>query len=291
MSFAVDTSTLARRGRGLLESLITAAIIDANLGHLNGQETFDLSNADEPVPDEVRRPVSVNAIAQSLRIPFETVRRRIGALAAEGVCRISPKGVIIPAEVLSTPERILGAILMAQRLREFYLQLANIGFFDDADIPERPELVGPEPVRALARLTAAYFLRSADALTEHLGGLNRGVVLLGIVMANVEHFSIRPDTLPELGRLGPADDDLRPARLGPLARRIGLPEATVRRHASALASEGACDHVRGGFVVRREVLHGREFGQLAIANRRNVNRLFSGVARTGVLSRWSRSAE
>ncbi len=41
---------------------------------------------DALAPDGERRPVSINAVAASLGLPFETVRRRIRRLAAEQVC-------------------------------------------------------------------------------------------------------------------------------------------------------------------------------------------------------------
>lgn len=53
--------------------------------------------------DEERRPIAIYVIGEELGIPFETARRRISSLAAQGLCRrVSARGFIVPSEVLAS---------------------------------------------------------------------------------------------------------------------------------------------------------------------------------------------
>lgn len=56
---------------------------------------------DEILPDERSVPVSVYALSRQLRMPYETVRRHVGILIGEGLCRkVAAGGLIVPVEVL-----------------------------------------------------------------------------------------------------------------------------------------------------------------------------------------------
>ena len=111
-----------------------------------------------PAPDAERRPVSVNAVAASLGLPFETVRRRVRRLCDEGVCTVGPEGVVVPASFLVSPPYIQSVMLGHERLRRFYFELRTAGFLDD--LPGSAYgLEDAIPMRAAARLIADYILR------------------------------------------------------------------------------------------------------------------------------------
>jgi DNA-binding transcriptional regulator YhcF (GntR family) len=60
----------------------------------------DFDRPDALVPDELRRPVSVLALSRAQKVPYETLRRTLGALERDGVLRrVSRMGVIVPAAV------------------------------------------------------------------------------------------------------------------------------------------------------------------------------------------------
>ena len=95
-------------GGDLVKGLIFLAIVQANTQHIlsddNLQQTY--SEADDRVPDEARRAVSVHALSVSLGIPYETTRRYVNKLLSDGYCVRVRRGLIVPAEVLGHPDMI-----------------------------------------------------------------------------------------------------------------------------------------------------------------------------------------
>jgi hypothetical protein len=85
----------------LLAGILTIAIIQANVGHLDrGGPGQDYESLDSIPPDSLRRPVSVLALAQGLNLPYETTRRQVAKLVAAGVCVRVKGGVIASAAAL-----------------------------------------------------------------------------------------------------------------------------------------------------------------------------------------------
>src|ERR1041384_4981597 len=97
-AFALDLVKLGGFGRDVIDALLLAAISQANVAQITRSPELQRQYAtlDAAPPDELRRPVSINAIAGSLRIPFETARRRIAALKDLGVIKVTAHGVIVP---------------------------------------------------------------------------------------------------------------------------------------------------------------------------------------------------
>lgn len=95
-------------GGDLVKGLIFVAIVQANTQHILSDEnmTQTYSEADDSVPDESRRPVSVHALSVSLGIPYETTRRYVNKLLAEGYCTRVRRGLVAPASVLNREEMI-----------------------------------------------------------------------------------------------------------------------------------------------------------------------------------------
>jgi len=89
----------------LLKGVIWLAILDANTRYIldEAHPRHDYAAFQQLTPDARRRPVSRSAIAQSLGIPFETCRRQIGLLLAQGLCAEVKGGLIVPARTLGDP--------------------------------------------------------------------------------------------------------------------------------------------------------------------------------------------
>ena len=81
---------------------ISAAIIAANVRTVTEDHVLSRQFAAEenPPPDAMRIPVALRPLARSLSLPFETVRRRVAALVADGTLVWKDGGVIVPSQVL-----------------------------------------------------------------------------------------------------------------------------------------------------------------------------------------------
>ena len=94
-------------GGDILRGIIFLAIVHANTRHVDSKPEVAArySASDSILPDEYRRPVSVYAIAKSLSLSYETTRRYVAKLEADGRCTrgADRKGVYVPASVLKEP--------------------------------------------------------------------------------------------------------------------------------------------------------------------------------------------
>lgn len=226
LDFLIDTILLSRSGADLLEPLLFAAIVQANLGPLRQDRELQrrYGDAGAALPDEYRRPISNAALANSLALPIETVRRRVKAMAAKGLCVLTPIGVYAPQSAVASTAH--AAIQQARliRLQRFHDDLRDVGFLAPTDA-----LPGPLP-RALFRTVnsalSQYMLRSCDRLVRLGGAVTDGYVLLGLCAENCRDVG-RDQALT-----------LAPCRASHLAHRLELAEETVRRRLAALRKHG-----------------------------------------------------
>ncbi|MGZ8363209.1 MAG: hypothetical protein ACXW3D_05055 [Caulobacteraceae bacterium] len=117
-------------GGDLVDAILCIAITRANTQYLvRGLSPVEAMNFGL-VDDDRRRPVSIKSVADSLGLPYETVRRRIGRLAENGVCTMVRGGVIIGRTVIDGPgvNQALDANLAD--LTRFCNELKRIGFID-----------------------------------------------------------------------------------------------------------------------------------------------------------------
>ncbi len=81
-------------GGDLMKGLVFTGIRAANVQHITNTAPTAYRSY---VPDADRLPVTVLAISDSLRLPYETVRRHGDALVKEGKCvRIARQGLLVP---------------------------------------------------------------------------------------------------------------------------------------------------------------------------------------------------
>ncbi|WP_422002080.1 hypothetical protein [Reyranella sp.] len=107
----------------MTKGLVYTAIWTANVKHVTNTATAGTRGL---LQDKSRLPVNVMAIAQSLRLPYETVRRHAQALLKEGLCvRVGKGGLIVPA---ATHRRLAEGSLVAYRLMvDFLADLRQAG--------------------------------------------------------------------------------------------------------------------------------------------------------------------
>ena len=86
-------------------AVVFMAIGQAATDHLGLKREMRDFGMDGVVPDEMRRPVTVLSIANSLQMPRETTRRHVTRLLQRGYCiQVQGRRVMIPAEVYRRPE-------------------------------------------------------------------------------------------------------------------------------------------------------------------------------------------
>jgi hypothetical protein len=177
-------------------------------------------------------------------------------------------------------------------VRAFYERLRGLGTLQDvADIAASVQATAsPLAVRAVARVSSDYILRMVDVTTAHIGDLVRGVIFLAVLRANTEHL---PDDEEGTDGGGPAsfvpDALRRPVTVAALAARLGMPHETVRRHAVRLVDDRMCLRSSEGLIVPAHVLARPTFVQLMGDNNVQVRRMFTHLARLGVVADWERA--
>jgi hypothetical protein len=287
--YVLDIAAIVRGKRELLDALIIAAIVHANTAAIAAEPDLQaaLAAGEAPPPDELRRPVSVEAVAEALKIPAEEVRWRIRRLVRRKLCVPVDGGVIVPTRFLSTPDYLKSSFDGYERLRAFYYQLRDLGLLANLPPPTLELSTELAPLRVVSRLATEYLLRVLESLTEPIGDPLAGLVLLMIFYANVEQLALdvrggRRLTVEDMV----SDAQRRPVRTGAIAERLGLPGSTVRRYVADLLARGFCVQVRGGLVAPAEALARPAFVACVAANLINLQRMFAGLAQLGVLQAW-----
>lgn len=276
LSFTIDQAAHGLTGLNAIDALLVMAINQANivlLTHDPGARRA-YGGLETPAPDESRRPVSVNAIATSLALPFETVRRHIGRLEAAGVCRHAGRGVIVPAAYLNSEayrQDVMGA---HARLARLYQDLSAADLLEPLP-PSAFALSVDPPIRAAARLLSDFLLRTADILTRQTQDIASGLALAAVMIASP------PLATPPQTRAGAPG-----LTIAAIARTLGMPPETARRRLARLVADGIC--ARGArsrhFVLARP--DDPAWDSMAVDLAAALQRLMAGLAERGVIDSW-----
>lgn len=283
--FLLDIIEITRGPGQILDPLILSLISSASVAPVRHDPRLEQAYATiaNPPPDELRRPISISAVARSLRLPFETVRRRIGRLVEAGLCEMTPRGVVQPATAVTGPVYLAQAIGRYERLKQLYFDVLAAGA--PPGLLPRPTpavLPGGPPVRLANRLIADFALSAMDGLMVQVGSPFRALILLEIARASAEnvHSVASDNAAPASG------EQIRPISVAGLAQRLRMPPETVRRHVLVLQGDGHVRRVEGGVMIAADALRRGAARQSARDNVRNLNRLFARMGRLGVLAWW-----
>jgi len=117
-------------GDDLLKGFVFTAIWTANVRHITASaNNLKYGALTELPPDEMRRPVSIKALADALRMPYETVRRHATNLVREGIAiRTNDKGLIIPSAQMEAPEKYEGIRMSHAHITRMVADLHRAGF-------------------------------------------------------------------------------------------------------------------------------------------------------------------
>ena len=130
-SFMLHSVDLMSRvvGGDILRGVIFTAIVDANVRHIRPGDVVgqSYSEATDNVPDDLRRPISVHALALELDIPYETTRRHVNALITGGYCVRTETGIIVPAAVIARDQMSMALRRNFENLRRLVADLSEGG--------------------------------------------------------------------------------------------------------------------------------------------------------------------
>lgn len=126
---SVDLLARAVSDGDILRGVIFLAVVDANTRHLRPADPVARTFADsrDKVPDDLRRPVSVHAVALDLAVPYETTRRHVNALIDQGLCERVGAGILVRAEVLDREGMVATHRKNIEHLRALFRDLRDGG--------------------------------------------------------------------------------------------------------------------------------------------------------------------
>ncbi len=147
------------------------------------------------------------------------------------------------------------------------------------------------PLRIVARIATDFVLRVTDDVMTELGDVVGAVLFLQIVRANLQHVSPRQGFADIwLDETFFPDDVRQPVRAAHIARTLGLPAETGRRHCRRLVDTGYCRATSKGLLVDAEIIQRAPVRRIMEANLRNLEKMFGALADLGVLSIWDQQA-
>lgn len=112
-------------GVDIIYSLVFTTMWAGNVSHLRGKTYAEVN--DIP-PDEERRPITIRQVADSLGLPYETVRRRVVEMLERGMARkVGREGFIVPVEALGRPEVVNSLKRSHTSLLRFLKELKSLG--------------------------------------------------------------------------------------------------------------------------------------------------------------------
>lgn len=281
------------RGQGVdpLDALIFIAVIHGNVDTATSglDEQIAYGALDQPPPDALRRPISMKRIADSLGLPFETVRRRLQRAAADGHVEISAQGVVAPERYFRSEANREVVVAIDATAERTWRRLDAVGFFERHPLPSPVQVPAEHPYRAVARFSMAYALRLGGELRALCGDYVDLMLVLNMTRHNTERVgdARRPAT-PEGSPLI-ADAEKTPATIAALSRASRIPFETTRRRLHRLAERGVCREANGGYLVPA-VAFALVVHDLAASNAMNLFRLYRNCAQVGAVAGWTARA-
>lgn len=249
----------ASDGNDLIRVLAFNAIWLGNVQNAAGTAEAEQAGLLDVLPDERRIPVSVLGIANSLRMPYETVRRYSHALLNSGSCvRLPARGLIVPQEVHNRPARLELVQSSRDQIGHLLDGLKRAGFDFE---PYRRPLAKPEDatanIRAIFRHWVEAVMRALDNNSRILDDMLSSLVYNAIWGANVAHITASADNLRygSIEELPP--DELRvPVTVHAVSSIMRIPYETTRRYANQLVRQGYAVRKGGrGLIIPRDKLY------------------------------------
>jgi predicted transcriptional regulator len=222
--------------------------------------------------------ISINALANSLSRPFETVRRHVNALLDDGLCVRTPLGVMSPPHVYERPE-IAGLFRLHH---DVLVRLIEDMVAFGIPLPETRPQVAYDWRTGLAAahdvlLTGIEF--HAEAYDSWLD-----MVLLTVVMcANARPFTYDRDvslSYSDFTRL-PPESMRAPVPASAIARALGLPPSTIQRRVNEMIQRGQLLRKAGGLMASESALNSQPVVENSRTSTDHTRQIFKRLAAGG----------
>jgi len=250
LNLQVIQATRCCLGGDLERSLIFAVISAANVGQIEDDARLSRLYAHRPIPDDLRRPIRIQRISESLELPRETTRVKVRQLLAQGLLTETREGLLMCEDSLQSPAfRTMFAAYMTS-LSEAVKRLAEI-----SACGLRPgDRLAPPPFPAMwsaVRLVTQHALRGVVVLRTHAPTLN---LFQAFLLLALTHLAARDQAEgAPASTSSPQTPGARPARratsASALAAFTGYPRETVRRNLKLMCRGGWLTQGPGGFAL------------------------------------------
>ncbi|MBV9540984.1 MAG: hypothetical protein JO167_06925 [Alphaproteobacteria bacterium] len=245
---------LARRhGSDIVRGILFLTIAQANRPRFAEIVRYD-------TPTTALRAISVNALAQSIGLPYETARRHVLALTRAGICVREPQGIVVPNSVITSPVFDDFSIELHALFLRMMRRLKAVGFdFDDFG-PATPEPLPPDqdsvrPDAAVRHVVIDFVLRMSECgRVAHENDMVRSLVFTAIMSANAAPYTLdnRAWKYASLAQSPPERERL-PISVSSLAKLICMPYETTRRYVEQMIADKDIVRVKGQGVINPQV--------------------------------------
>ncbi len=277
-----------------LDRLLVATVLQANVDPATTslEDQIKYGNLNRPMPDEIRRPVSISRLADSMDLRFETVRRRVNRLKTLGVFVTTPSGVLAPESYGNSPGNAVTVRAIDGLAERTYRHLVRHHYFSNSPLPSPAHRPEQHPYRAVARLFMTYALRMLFESRPFFGDFTNQLLVMRLNQMNTANLGFAREWDPSADRAFPTiPKQLRlPVSVASLARETGMAVETTRRRLVDLAEQGICRRVEGGYITAADNINELRMS-LVSANRMNLTRLYRNCALVGALEGWDSRME
>lgn len=230
--------------------LIFAAILAGNAATIEEDPVLARQYARGPAPDDLRRPMRIQRIAESLGMPRETTRTKIAAMIARGLLQDSGAGVIVPTVTLGSAQV---ATMSADHLSSLARCIERLAAARCADVELNERLASPPfpTMWGTMRVITSHILRGVVDLLAFTGARNlmQAYLMLAMLDRSAWRFSAGDPILYANREDPPPPSALALVSAQGLAKFLGLPRETVRRNMQVLVADGFLRQEPDGFAI------------------------------------------
>lgn len=200
-------------------------------------------------PDVPRAGTTVQSLADSLRLPFETTRRHVQALLGQGVL-VRGGGRLSLGSLDGHGDR---AVHLFEGMHDSFLRLVGRLVRFGIELPRKRE-DAPHPLGGILRYAIDQNLEPVDNFRGTGWDLNTMALWMAVSSLEVEHVTHDPVLSRRYAVEYTPDELRRPVSLRNAACRLSVPYASAWRRALELERLGLMRRADGGWLISKAQL-------------------------------------